>query len=171
MDEEFEIVDRQGNVIGRARRSECHRNPALIHQAVHVQVFDRAGRLFLQKRANTKDIQPGKWDSSVGGHLRPGETPRAGAERELEEELGVQVALGDPAYSYLWQSPVETELVRTFVITHEGPFRLQSEELDDGRFWSFEEIEAALPTGFSTPQFAFEFPILREWLKRRRSLP
>ncbi|MCS6771420.1 MAG: NUDIX domain-containing protein [Kiritimatiellae bacterium] len=166
MDEYFDIVDREGRIVGRALRSECHGNPALIHQAVHVQVFDQEGRLFLQKRASSKDIEPGKWDSSVGGHLRPGESPREGAQRELEEELGVRAVLGDPAYSYLWQSPQETELVRTFVMVHPGPFRLQASELEDGRFWTMQEIEELLVSGLATLQFAYEFPMLRDWLRR-----
>jgi isopentenyldiphosphate isomerase len=167
--EVFDIVDRLGRVIGRATRAECHGNPALIHQAIHVAVFNRAGRLFLQKRSLSKDIQPGKWDISVGGHLRPGESPAEGAHRELEEELGVRVNRLEPAYEYIWESPVETELIRTFFTLHEGPFRLQPDEISEGRFWSPAEIEAALPTGFATPQFAFEYPRLFAWWERKRT--
>lgn len=169
MDECFDIVDRFGRVIGQASRFECHRNPALIHQAVHVQVFDREGRLFLQKRSERKDVQPGKWDSSVGGHLRPGESPIQGARRELAEELGVENAKLEQAYEYFWESEIETELVRTFVTLHEGPFRLQAEEISDGRFWPLDEIAAALPTGITTPQFAHEFPRLRVWWERKQN--
>lgn len=169
MDEQFDIVDRFGRVIGQASRAECHRNPALIHQAVHVQVFDRNGRLFLQKRSQRKDVQPGKWDSSVGGHLKPGESPAQGAMRELAEELGVRGARLERAYQYFWEADNETELVRTFVTQHEGPFTLQAEEIDEGRFWPLDEIAAVLPSGFTTPQFAFEFPRLRAWWERKRN--
>ncbi len=169
MSELFDIVDRMGRVIGRAPRAACHGDPSLIHQAVHVQVFDREGRLFLQKRSANKDIQPGRWDSSVGGHLQPGEAPAQGAHRELAEELGVRAPRLEKAYEYFWESPVETELVRVFVTLHEGPFRLQASEIDEGRFWRLDDIESALPSGFATPQFAFEFPRLREWWNRKRS--
>lgn len=171
MDELFDIVDRSGRVIGQAPRSACHGNPALIHQAVHVQVFDRLGRLFLQKRAATKDIQPGKWDSSVGGHLKPGESPMEGACRELREELGVYATDLIPAYEYLWESAVETELVRTFALVHDGPFQLQADEMEEGRFWTLDEIAHRLGEGIFTPQFAFEFPRLREWFWGRLSAP
>lgn len=165
----FDVVDRLGRVIGQATRAECHRNPALVHQAVHIAVFDRQGRLFLQKRSESKDIQPGKWDISVGGHLQVGEAPEAGALRELNEELGVTVAHIEKMDEYLWESKTETELVRTFLTLHEGPFRLQPEEIVDGRFWSLDEIAEALPSGVATPQFQFEFPRLRAWWKRKRS--
>ncbi|MBW7908288.1 MAG: NUDIX domain-containing protein [Kiritimatiellae bacterium] len=163
----FDIVNRDGRVVGQASREECHRNPALIHQAVHVVVFNRQGELFLQKRSERKDIQPGKWDTSVGGHLQQGELPEVGARRELEEELGIRVPQLEMEYRYLWESKIETELITTFFLLHEGPFHLQAEEISDGRFWSFAEIERALPTGFATPQFESEFPRIKNTWKTR----
>jgi len=68
---------------------KCHGNPALVHRAVHVLVVNAAGELLLQKRSARKDIQPGKWDTSVGGHLEPGESYFAAALREMREELGL----------------------------------------------------------------------------------
>ena len=169
-DERFDIVNEWGHVVGQATRAECHRDPALIHQAVHVQVFDRDGRLFLQKRAATKDTQPGRWDSSVGGHLRAGEHPEHGARREMQEELGVAAPRLDYAYYYLWRAPEESELVRTYVTLHEGPFTFPPEEIEEGRFWSFEEIEAQTGKGLLTPQFEDEFPRLKKyWLRKQAS--
>ena len=120
-DELFEIVDEQGSVLGLRPRRECHGNAALIHQAVHVLVFNEGGDLFLQKRTRTKDIQPGKWDSSVGGHMQPGETPEQAALREAEEELGLRNTPLHFAYQYIWRSSRETELIRTYVAISAGP--------------------------------------------------
>ena len=157
MEELFEIVDEQGRVLGQRTRRECHGHPALIHQAVHVLVFNRQGALFLQRRSMQKDIQPGKWDSSVGGHMQPGETPEQAARREAGEELGWPAPLLHFAYRYLWRSPRESELVRTYAALSDGPFQLQASEIDEGRFWSFDDIRARLGTGVFTPNFEFEF--------------
>lgn len=167
-EEVLDIVDRMGRVIGQAPRRQCHGNPVLIHQSVHVLVFDRQGRLFLQKRSERKDIAPGLWDTSVGGHLQPGETPEQGAHRELDEELGVSGVKLERAYQYLWESSVETELVRAFVTLHEGPFRLQPDEISEGRFWDQQEIEGRLASGDFTPQFAAEFPRMQAWWRRKQ---
>ncbi len=157
----FDLVDEQGRVCGRALRSECHGNPALIHQAVHVFVFHPDGRLFLQKRSMRKDTQPGKWDTSVGGHVDAGESPDAAARRELREELGLADVEPEFLYEYLWRCPVESERICSYRLLHEGPFSLQQEEIDDGRFWSASEMDAALGTGVFTPNFEQEWPRIR----------
>jgi len=158
----FDLVDEAGRRIGKAPRSACHGDPTLLHQAVHVFVFNRKGELFLQKRSARKDVQPGKWDTSVGGHVGLGEEALDAARREMSEELGLET--GDPQflYQYLWRSPVESELIRSFRLTQEGPFALQAEEIDDGKFWSAGEIERSLGQGILTPNFEFEWPRLRQ---------
>ncbi|MFH1709432.1 MAG: NUDIX domain-containing protein, partial [Planctomycetota bacterium] len=134
-------------------------NPALIHRTVHVIVTNRRGDLFLQKRGIHKEIQPGRWDTSVGGHVASGESVKTAVFRELAEELGITAQSPALAFlhRYLWRNPVETELVDTFHLVHEGPFTLQAEEIDDGRFWSRPEIERALGTGLFTPNFEEEY--------------
>ena len=67
------LVDEEGRVIGSATRGQCHDGSKLLHPVVHLHVFDSAGRLYLQQRPLWKDIQPGKWDTAVGGHVDFGE--------------------------------------------------------------------------------------------------
>ena len=73
-EEWFDIVDKNGHVLGKAPRSQVHGNPKLIHPTVHVHVFNKKGLLFLQKRIQTKDLYPGRWDTAVGGHISSGES-------------------------------------------------------------------------------------------------
>ena len=162
MDEWFDLVDEDGSRIGKALRADCHGNPGLLHQAVHVMVFNTRGDLFLQQRGAHKDIQPGKWDSSVGGHLEPGEDPEAGARREMAEELGTPPDALDFRYQYIWRSPVESEFIRTYLTRHDGPFELQASELDEGRFWAAAEIEGAIGSGVFTPNFELEWEKLKD---------
>jgi isopentenyldiphosphate isomerase len=163
----LEVVDETGHVLGLAPRSECHGNPSLVHRAVHVFVRDRAGRVFLQKRSLRKRIQPGKWDTSVGGHVDPGESYEAAAARELEEELGVELTkLGDRGqlehrHDYVWKTHIETERVRTFELTCDGPFQLHPEEIDDGRFWTEAELRAAVGQDVLTANLEHELRLMR----------
>ena len=73
MDDLLDIYNNSGWRIGMALRSQCHGNPKLLHHTAHVVVFHPdGGRILLQKRSMDKDIQPGKWDTAVGGHLMLG---------------------------------------------------------------------------------------------------
>lgn len=139
----FTLVDEQGTPIGCATRAACHRNPALLHRVVHVLVRDAAGRLYLQKRARHKDIQPGKWDTSVGGHVQPGETTEQAARREMGEELGIHEQL--PLvyrHEYLWRSAVESEYVTTYACVFAGDPQPAPDEIDEGCWWTVAEMAA-----------------------------
>jgi isopentenyldiphosphate isomerase len=140
MDEELlEIVNERGEIIGVAPRSEIHGDPSLMHRVVHVLVFNRRGDLLLQKRSVKKDVAPGRWDTSVGGHVDPGETLEEAASREVFEELGIEAA-SEFLYSYVHTNPYETEMVHTFRCVHEGGFSFNTDEIDEVRFWSIPEI-------------------------------
>jgi isopentenyldiphosphate isomerase len=162
MVEYFDIVDDQDRVIGRAKRSECHGNPALIHRVAHVLVVNRTGRLLLQKRSLLKDIQPGKWDTSVGGHLNPGEDYEAGAYRELQEETGITGVELTFLYAYPLRNAIESENVRTYLCRYDGPVTYDPEEITEARFWSMSDIEANLGNGTFTPNFEEEFGYYKE---------
>ena len=84
-EERFPLVDEEGHVIGSATRGECHNGSKLLHPVVHLHVFNSKGEVYLQKRPEWKDIQPGKWDTSVGGHLDAGETPEQALVREVRD--------------------------------------------------------------------------------------
>ena len=169
-EEIFELVDAEGRVIGQAPRWRCHGDPSLRHRAVHVLVFDRAGSLFLQKRSIHKDSAPGLWDTSVGGHMQPGEQPEQSARREFIEELGTAPGMLHPAYGYEWSTRFETERIIAYATRHEGPFSLHPEEIEEGRFWSQDAIRRQLDSGLFTPQFRHEFARMQAWWREHHHL-
>ena len=56
---------------------------------------DGVEQVFLPKRADTKKFLPGKYELP-GGHIDFGEDIAAGLWREIKEELGVNITLGEP---------------------------------------------------------------------------
>ncbi|HVM47915.1 MAG TPA: NUDIX domain-containing protein [Candidatus Acidoferrum sp.] len=141
MNEEiFDVVNERDEVIGRETRREVHRL-GLMHRAVHVLVFNAAGQVFLQKRSMSKDRQPGLWDSSASGHVDTGEDYDACAVRELREEIGLEVQTVPRRLFKLAASPeTDQEHVWVYRCEAEGPFRLDPEEIEQGGWFSVQEV-------------------------------
>ena len=157
-EEWFPVVNNEGRVIGKAPRSVCHDGRSfLLHPVVHLHVFNRSGKLYLQKRSMKKDIQPGKWDTSVGGHISPGESVPEALLREAKEELGLNGFIPRFLGSYVWESPRERELVNSFSIVTDLLPVVNREEIEEGRFWSLQEIRIHLEKEIFTPNFEHEF--------------
>ena len=153
----FDIVDDNDVVIGQAARSECHGNPALVHRAVHVMVFNREGDLLLQKRSADKDIQPGKWDTSVGGHLDSGESYLAAAHREMKEELGLSGLPLTFLYSSRIRNDIESENIQTYLVITDQQIVFSRAEISEVRYWGHADINKFLGTGKFTPNFEEEW--------------
>jgi isopentenyldiphosphate isomerase len=153
----FPVVDEQGHVIGKASRKLCHSGSFLLHPVVHLHLLDSRGRLYLQKRSAGKDIQPGKWDTSVGGHVDYGESIEEALFREAREELGLKNLVPVFMHRYIFRSAVETELVNSYYTLSEEVPEPDPVEISEGRFWTAAEIEEAMGRDVFTPNFEDEF--------------
>jgi 8-oxo-dGTP pyrophosphatase MutT (NUDIX family) len=138
-DEIVQIVDRENRETGRCPRSRM-RAERLIHRACYVLVFNSQNQLFIQKRTAAKDIYPGYWDIAAGGVVLAGESYEQSAERELREELGIEGCTLIFRFDSYFEDPGNRVWGRVFTCVHDGPFTLQAEEIDYGRFLSPEKI-------------------------------
>ena len=155
----IQVSDDDHQILGPVERRRVHGNPDLIHRAVHILVVNSDGLLLLQKRSLQKDTQPGKWDTSVGGHVGFGQSYEEAGLREAEEEIGLVLKSRDLEHLYFSKirNEVESENIETYLCRHDGPFVPQPEEIDELRFWSRGEIQATLGTGLFTSNFEEEF--------------
>lgn len=156
------VVDEEGRILGKALRSFCHNGSKTLHPVIHLHLMDGDHSLYLQKRALTKLVQPGKWDTAVGGHLAFGETIEETLRREAMEEIGLKDFTPLPALRYRWDSPVESELVYSFIAYKGKPEAVSSEEISEGRFWEIREIERNIGKSVFTPNFEHEFRLLKK---------
>jgi isopentenyl-diphosphate delta-isomerase type 1 len=163
MEEIFDVVDAADRVIGQAPRSVVHRERWL-HRAVHVFLFDGAGRLTMQLRSATKDEYPLCFTSSASGHLGSGESYDQAAVRELEEELG----LASIPLEFLGKLPASPETAHEHSALYRArtdePLRPDPDEIAELVRLPLDEIAAWLarePAKFSPP-----FATLFQWYMR-----
>jgi isopentenyl-diphosphate delta-isomerase type 1 len=138
----YDVVDMDDRVIGQASRKEIHQK-VLIHRSVHIFVFNPEGCLFLQKRALSKDENPGFWDTSSAGHVDSGEDYLTAANRELKEELGIS----EPLAPFMRIKACEEsywEHVAAYTCTTRQTIIINPEEISEGRFWPLNEINDTL---------------------------
>jgi isopentenyldiphosphate isomerase len=160
MNEELiEVVTENGDVIKIVPRSEIHGDPSLLHKVIHVLVFNSNSELLLQKRSMSKNVAPGKWDTSVGGHVNAGENLQEAVMREMEEELGINKDVPVYLYSYIHSNPFETELVYTYKCIYDGEINFQQDEIDEVRYWSMDEIKKSIGSGTLSDNFEHEFQV------------
>ena len=155
--EYFPIVTEAGEVIGKASRKECHSGTFLLHPVVHLHVFNSKGEIYLQKRAPDKDIQPGKWDTSVGGHVDYGEETEEALRREVREELGIMEFTPVYLRTYKFISDREAEMVHSYYTVYDGNIKPDPGEISEGKFWILADIENNIGKNVFTPNFENEY--------------
>ncbi|MFW5746807.1 MAG: NUDIX hydrolase [Nanoarchaeota archaeon] len=149
MEECLDIINDQDEVIGKAPKTEIYRS-GHHHRIVHIILFNKDGKMLLQKRSKNKHMTAGAWVTSAGGHVTSGESYEQAAHRELKEELGVDTDLTlrfTDSYTYPagYNKKSIKKTLKTFVGTHEGPFNIEPREVEEVRFFSLKKIREISP--------------------------
>lgn len=97
------LVDQYDHPVGTSEKISAHQNPAPLHRAFSVFIFDNFNRILLQRRSLTKYHFAGLWANSCCGHPEPGEPVETAAIRRCRQELGIDLTelteLGAVTYS------------------------------------------------------------------------
>jgi isopentenyldiphosphate isomerase/uncharacterized damage-inducible protein DinB len=155
--EELDALGRPIRVVSRAEM----RAGNLRHRAVYVLVRDAGGRLLVHRRADWKDVWPGRWDVAFGGVAAVGEAPDETARRELAEESGVAAPL-----EHVGAGAYEDDEVRVrgdvFVARSDGPFTFADGEVVETAWVAPADLPAWLAGRSVCPDsIAIALPLLR----------
>ncbi len=108
---------------------------------LHLQV-DGVARIFLPKRAATKKFFPGVYELP-GGHIDFGEDIVEGLKREIKEELGIRIKVGDPFAAFTYSNPIKGShsIEVVYFAVSEDPIEDIKIDLDDHSeyIWASEE--------------------------------
>ncbi|HEX2534447.1 MAG TPA: isopentenyl-diphosphate Delta-isomerase [Chitinophagaceae bacterium] len=162
------LVNEQDQPVGTMDKLSVHQQ-GLLHRAFSVFVFDRAGRLLLQQRAQRKYHGGGLWTNTCCSHPYPGEATDKAAARRLQEEMGFQTPLRK-LFHFTYHAAVENGLIEhefdhVFAGEYEGPVAPDGSEVADYCYREMEAIENDLqqnPARYTT-WFRLAFPALQEW--------
>ena len=133
------VVDRDNTPIGVAPRARV-RAEGLVHRATYIFVISSRGELLVQRRTTIKDLYPGQLDAAAGGVVVAGESYEESASRELAEELGIEDAALERHFDFLFEDAGNACWGRVYLCRHDGPFRLQPEEVADAAFHPVEQV-------------------------------
>ena len=133
------VVDDHNRPVAEFPRHRV-RSENLPHRATCIFVFDRRGRVLVQRRTATKDLYPGFHDLAAGGVVAAGESYERCAEREAAEELGIRDTALAPKFDFYYEDERNRCFSRVFTCVHDGPFTLQPEEVESVKFHPVEAI-------------------------------
>ncbi|WFE46572.1 NAD(+) diphosphatase [Verrucosispora sp. WMMD1129] len=118
-------------------------DPAMI-VLVHDGIGGGEGRCLLGNNATWPSTKHGRRFSCLAGYLEPGESAEAAVLREVREEVGVEVSGITYAGSQAWPFPGSLMLGFLAIADPGRPLRLDPAEIAEARWFSRQEIEAAL---------------------------
>jgi isopentenyldiphosphate isomerase len=131
-DELIDLLDENGKVVGIVRRGEVRRR-RLPHRCVYILVFNSRGDLLIHQRTATKDVFPSYWDVAFGGIPMAGESFGEAAEREGNEELGIEIAPVE-LFPFRYKDQFAQAHAMVYRAVSDGPFQFQIEEVERAEF-------------------------------------
>lgn len=91
-DELLDIVDEHDQVVGQKHRSQVYQEKLPNFRVVNAFLVNDKNEVWIPRRTATKKLFPLCLDTSVGGHVSAGESYDQAFERELHEELNMEIA-------------------------------------------------------------------------------
>jgi isopentenyldiphosphate isomerase len=140
-------VNEKNEVIGPIERGLAHKSKTT-YRTIYVIVKDMEGKVLIQKRSRTKDLFPGCWDLSVGGHVNFGNSYAFTAIRELDEELGIKAREKELRYmgEVLVKLPLSSEFfwVYEYSLNEGQKIEFAREEVSEIKWMSMELIKKTM---------------------------
>lgn len=162
------LVDDSDNELGLDTRENCHKGMGRRHRAFVVFLFDKEGRMLLQRRSMKKKLWPAFWDLSVTSHVYKGETYEGAGIRRSKQELGVEVKKLDRKLDYTYFAKFGDYCENEFCVLLTGELRGSAkpnpDEIMETKFVTMEELRKDMsknPDQY-TPWFKIAFEMYKE---------
>ncbi|PWH85310.1 isopentenyl-diphosphate Delta-isomerase [Brumimicrobium oceani] len=138
------LVDENDQVLGTMEKLQAHQEGRL-HRAFSVIVFNDNDEMLIHKRASDKYHCGGLWTNACCSHPRLDESPKEGALRRMQEEMGFTTSIeyiGQFIYKTSFENGlIEHELDHVFVGRFNGEPIPNSEEVEDFKYIGMDELK------------------------------
>lgn len=162
MEEQFDVVNEQDEVIGQAARSVVHAQ-GLWHRGAHIFLFTPDEKLIIQQRTADRKQYASLWDCSVSEHVKAGEDYVTAAQRGLWEELGLRDVTLTPRLRFrLNYGPNDNEISVLFTGTAD-PARVRFDPVEIARVDASSMPELLDRTGRDDVDLCYWFIQLLKW--------
>lgn len=156
MEELVDIYDVDRNKTGIVkRRNKSEYLPGEYVLASKAVIMNSKGELLLTKRSRTKKIFPSKWEFN-GGATKSGETTLISLERELKEEIGINI---DTSKAKLLKTKVGKYLIKDIFVfemnIHVQDIHFKDKEAQDAKWVTFDEFKRMKSKKQLTPNIDF----------------
>jgi|GEM_PF-682199 len=139
------LVDRRDRPIGTREKIKTHQEGRL-HRAFSILIFNKDGKILIQKRAKDKYHSGGLWANTCCSHPRPNETFDEGTHRRLKEEMGIDAPL-ERIFSFIYKHRfdnglTENEFDHVFVGISDKKPKPNRDEAEEIKWVDFEWLLA-----------------------------
>ena len=143
MHSEVIVVDENDNAKGVMEKMEAHQK-GVLHRAFSVFVFNSAGELLLQQRAEHKYHSGGLWTNTCCSHPAPGEEVADAVVRRLKEEMGFNCELSH-AFSFIYKAHfqnglTEYEFDHVYIGYSDSITLLNKDEVQDWKYINLQKL-------------------------------
>jgi len=141
---EIQLVNKNDKIIGYGSRKICHKGTGLLHRAFSVFIFNKKGKLLIQKRSSLKKLWPYFWSDACSSHPKKGEVNITAAKRRLKEELGFTCRLkllGKFQYQTDYKKAgAENEICSFFAGKYDGKIKPAKKEIVEVKWISLKKL-------------------------------
>ncbi|MBI5332111.1 MAG: isopentenyl-diphosphate Delta-isomerase [Candidatus Aenigmarchaeota archaeon] len=129
------LVDENDREIGSEEKIAAHENGGKLHRAFSIFIFNKEGKMLIQRRAKSKYHCPGLWTNTCCSHPNKGEALEKAVHRKLKQEFGFDTDLKE-TFSFIYKADfdnglTEHEFDHVFIGRYDGKPLPNPDEIDD----------------------------------------
>ncbi len=161
-EELLDVLDENGVKTGEVLPRKVVHEKGLWHRAIVVAIVNDANKILIQQRSKNKEKNAGLWDISVAGHLSAGQDSLAGANREISEEVSVNLGFSVKVKDFRFMTSfrkiqeysenfIERQFYDFFVLRQDGLseeiIKIQESEVQAIKFVTIQELNELRASG------------------------